>query len=327
MITSEVENVADTDGDSKIPFRVLSLDGGGAKGFYTIGILAEIEAMTGRPICESFDLIFGTSTGAIIAALLARGESIASIRTLYEQHVPTIMKASNTVGRTQALHKLAHEVFQEQTWEIFKTGIGIVATNWNDEMPMIFKASINQAHGSKGSFQPFFGVLVADAIIGSCSAYPFFERHTVKKANGDVVVVADGGFCANNPTLYAIADATAALKHEAESIRVVSLGVGSYPAPSVWKKAGRLFKNYALMRHVPNADFLQKVLGTNTCSMDVLRKILFKQVPTIRISDSFVEPEMATDLLEHDAKKLNRLVQKGRLSFAAHETQLKDFLN
>ena len=61
--------------------------------------------------------------------------------------------------------------------------------------------------------------------------------------------------------------------------------------------------------------------------MDVLRKILFKQVPTIRISDFFVEPEMATDLLEHDALKLNRLVQKGRLSFAAHETQLKEFLN
>ena len=32
----------------------------------------EIEAMLlGRPLCEHFDLIFGTSTGAIIAALLA----------------------------------------------------------------------------------------------------------------------------------------------------------------------------------------------------------------------------------------------------------------
>lgn len=313
--------------NSHNPFRVLSLDGGGAKGFYTIGVLAEIEAMTGRSIYESFDLIFGTSTGAIIAALLARGESIKTIRALYEQHVPTIMKASNTAGRTHALRKLAHEVFNGETCEVFKTGIGIVATNWNEEMPMIFKASINQAHGSKGSFAPFFGVSVADAIIGSCSAYPFFERHTVTKANGDVVVVADGGFCANNPTLYAIADATMALKHDEESLRVVSLGVGSYPAPSIWKKAGRLVKNYALMRHVPNADFLQKVLGTNTCSMDVLRKILFKQVPTIRISDAFVEPEMATDLMEHDPQKLNRLVQKGRLSFATHEAQLEEFLN
>ena len=39
--------------------RVLSLDGGGAKGFYTLGVLKEIEAMVKGPLCESFDLIFG----------------------------------------------------------------------------------------------------------------------------------------------------------------------------------------------------------------------------------------------------------------------------
>jgi len=55
-------------------FRILSLDGGGAKGFYTLGVLNEIEAMMGRqPLCGHFDLIFGTSTGAIIAALLGLG--------------------------------------------------------------------------------------------------------------------------------------------------------------------------------------------------------------------------------------------------------------
>ena len=314
-------------GHGSRPYRILALDGGGAKGFYTIGILAEIEAMTGVPIYKSFDLIFGTSTGAIIAALLARGESLATVRGLYEQHVPTIMKSSNTTSRTRALHKLASEVFKDERYDVFKTAVGIVATNWNEERPMIFKASIGQAHGSKGSFEPFFGVCIADAIIGSCSAYPFFDRHTIKKGNGDIIEVADGGFCANNPTLYAIADATAALGLSQDVLRVVSLGVGSYPEPAIWKRAGRLVRNWALMRHVPNADFLQKVLGTNTCSMDVLRGILFKKVQTIRVNDSFVEPKMATDLMEHDLIKLNRLVQKGRLSFAAHETKLKELLS
>ena len=104
------------------------------------------------------------------------------------------MKAANTAKRTRALQTLANTVFEKQTYAVFKTGIGIVATNWNDERPMIFKASVGQAHASRGSFQPFFGCLVADAVICSCSAYPFFKRHSVTKGNGDVVEIADGGY-------------------------------------------------------------------------------------------------------------------------------------
>ena len=46
------------------PCRILSLDGGGAKGFYTLGVLKELEAMLGEPLHTQFALIFGTSTGA-----------------------------------------------------------------------------------------------------------------------------------------------------------------------------------------------------------------------------------------------------------------------
>jgi patatin-like phospholipase/acyl hydrolase len=315
--------------------RILSLDGGGAKGFYSIGVLDEIEKLTKQPIYQSFNLIFGTSTGAILAALLARGDSVSAIRELYEKHVVVIMKQSGIKRRTKALHELARSVFKNEKYDVFKTGVGIVATNWNDERPIIFKASANQAHGSKGSFEPFFGVSVADAIIGSCSAYPFFSSHKVTKNNGDIIELADGGFCANNPTLYAIADATKALKHPADDLRVISIGVGSYPTPPLWKRVGILCQNWDILLHVlkskllkeiSGVEFLQKILGTNTNSMEILKNILFKNIPSIRISDSFVEPEMATDLLEHDLSKLNRLVQKGRLSFAAHEEKLKQFL-
>lgn len=70
------------------PCRVLSLDGGGAKGFYSLGVLKEIEAMAGRPLYQCFDLIFGTSTGGIIAALLALGYQVDEIHKLYKEHVP-----------------------------------------------------------------------------------------------------------------------------------------------------------------------------------------------------------------------------------------------
>jgi uncharacterized protein len=73
--------VADSSPQPKL-FRVLSLDGGGAKGFYTLGALKEIEALSGCPLHEKFDLVYGTSTGAIIAALLGLGKSADEIESL-----------------------------------------------------------------------------------------------------------------------------------------------------------------------------------------------------------------------------------------------------
>lgn len=308
-------------------FRILSLDGGGAKGFYTLGILDEIEKNIGKPICECFDLIYGTSTGAIIAALLSRGDKVSDVIKLYAESVPAIMKPSSRGRRTAALKELSKRIFGETKVEDFKTAIGIVTTNWKDERPLIFKSLVAQAHGSVGSFVPFFGCRVEDAVISSCSAYPFFQTHTVTKSNGDIVELADGGFCANNPTLYAIADATMALNQGTQNLRAVSLGVGSYPEPSIWKRVKRVCARFDLIRHGFNSDFLQKILGTNTRSMEVLRDILFKGVQTIRINEAFVEPGMATDFLEHDLNKLNRLIQKGRLSFAENEKKLKEFLS
>lgn len=321
-----VDTTISVAGKSK-PYRILSLDGGGAKGFYTLGILDELEKNMGKAIHESFDLIYGTSTGAIIATLLVRGETVDNIIRLYQQHVPTIMKPARPAAKTQALHKLARTVFQDTRIDSFKTAIGIVATNWKEEKPLIFKASVAQAHGSTGSFVPFFGCSVADAVIASCSAYPFFNPHVVTKSNGDIVELGDGGFCANNPTLYAIADATKALNYAHSNLRVLSLGVGSYPEPTLIKKVRRALGGFGIIRHAFNSGFLQKILGTNTCSMEGLRGVLFKDVPTIRISETFAEPTMATDLLEHDLSKLNRLIQKGRSSYALNEVALKGLLS
>src|SRR5665213_768921 len=95
-----------------IACRVLSLDGGGAKGFYTLGVLEELEALSGgRPLFEKFELVFGTSTGAIIAALIALGRSTAEIRALYKKHVPTVMQPKNAKAKSAALEKLAKEIF------------------------------------------------------------------------------------------------------------------------------------------------------------------------------------------------------------------------
>ena len=144
--------------------RVLSLDGGGAKGFYTLGILKEIEGVVGPPLCDRFRLIFGTSTGAIIAGLLGLGYGVDEIHALYKQHVPTIMRQRNRFARTAALKALTKEVFKDLDFDGFRTGVGIVATQWEYERPMIFKTDVAQAHGQKATFKPGFGCKVGDAV-------------------------------------------------------------------------------------------------------------------------------------------------------------------
>lgn len=301
------------------PCRLLSLDGGGAKGFYTLGVLTEMEAMIGRPLCERFDLIFGTSTGAIIAALLALGKRLDEIHALYKEHVPNIMRPASRQERSAALEKAAAAVFGQAKFDEVKTGVGIVATRWELERPMIFKASVAQAHGRHASFRPGFGCFIADAVQASCSAYPFFNRKVVTTGDGDMVELIDGGYCANNPTLYAIADGVMALKRSYADLRVVSVGVGTYPEPkrSTWRR---------LVGRIESVQLLQKTLNINTTSMDQLREVLFKQVATVRINDTFERPEMATDLMEHDLAKLNTLFQRGRESFAKNEARLKELL-
>ena len=301
-------------------YRVLTLDGGGTKGFYTLGVLKEIEGMLDCPLHKRFDLVFGTSTGAIIACLIVLGYKIDDIHDLYKTHVPTVMSKTTAMERTAALRSLATKVFGSKKFDDAMTGIGVVTTRWMTERPMIFKGSVNQAHGRTGTFIPGFGVTIADAVEASCSAYPFFARKFVTTASGDKVELIDGGYCANNPTLFAIADATVALKHDRSNVRVVSVGVGTYPEP----KRGILMR--MAKRYLTSVQLLQKTLEINTQSMDQLREVLFKDIATIRISDTFDRPEMATDLMEHNLDKLNVLRQRGSESFARHEESLRQFL-
>lgn len=193
---------------------------------------------------------------------------------------------------------------------------------------MIFKGDAAQAHGRHSTFVPGFGCTIADAVRASCSAYPFFEKLVIKTGDDSEVEVIDGGYCANNPALYAIADAIKALKKQHSQLRVVSVGVGVYPDPKRWITP----KSIAawVVKHLlgwTSLQLLQKTLDVNTASMEQLRDILFREIAAVRINDTYQQPEMATDLLESDLKKLGMLYQRGRESFSKHEAKLKDLFN
>jgi patatin-like phospholipase/acyl hydrolase len=301
-------------------FRILSLDGGGAKGFYTIGVLKGIEGMLGGGrLDERFDLVFGTSTGSIIAALICLGRSIDEIHDLYREHVVKVMSKWLPGAKSSALTQLASDVFEQKTFQDVRTNIGLVATNWDFRIPTIFKNSVNQAHGDRENFVAGFGCKIGDAVQASCSAFPFFRKKTIITSQGQKMILVDGGYCANNPELYAIADAVAAFGVPLEDIRLVTIGVGEYPAPRRYLSLSYWIGYWFTVR------LLQRVLEINTKSMEQLRKVLFGNVQTVRISQTYAEPEMAADLFEADLDKLDKLYQRGRQSYRDHEAALRAF--
>jgi Patatin-like phospholipase len=106
---------------SPAPRRMLALDGGGIRGVLTLSILKAIEQKVGRPLCEYFDYIAGTSTGAIIASGLAIGMSVDQLITFYRktgtemfQHT-RFLERLNSLYRDGPLQRQLKEVFGEHT--------------------------------------------------------------------------------------------------------------------------------------------------------------------------------------------------------------------
>lgn len=89
------------------PYRVLSLDGGGMRGIYTAAFLERLTCYFARTrnvealdLGKGFDLITGTSAGAIVACALAIGKPLGDVVELYREHGPYIFphRISGTVS-------------------------------------------------------------------------------------------------------------------------------------------------------------------------------------------------------------------------------------
>jgi predicted acylesterase/phospholipase RssA len=204
----------------------------------------------------------------------------------------------------------------------FKMDVGIVVTNCETQRAMIFKTNKDYAHGRTGTFMPWFGCTIADAIQATCSAYPVFQKYRIRTADGRLIDLMDGGYSANNPTLYAIADAASRHDH----IKVVSIGVGVYPRPSPLKalRIGRLLR--MLVKYYPGFQLFESVRNVNARSMEQLQEILFKDIQTVRINNEFSNADMATDFTDFDLRTTELLYGAGRESFAAYEGKLREII-
>jgi predicted acylesterase/phospholipase RssA len=297
-------------------FRILSLDGGGAKGAFTLGVLSELEKQINTSLCDHFNLIYGTSTGAIIAAYLALGFNVQDVYKRYLEIIPRVMSKSSASGRSSALEIAANREFGKHTFSDVRCMLAIVATRCDFHRPIIFKSHATLGHAKNNEFVPGFGLPLVDCLLASSAAAPFFLKknltlNTSPPVSTDCI---DGGFVANNPSLFSLFDATQSLRQDRDKIRLFSVGTGIFPQKQRWTR--HIKKIWLLSDAI---YLLEETLESNANSAEFIRSTLYSDIKTTRINPIFKDIGFSTDLLESNRHILEKMYQCGVQSYIDYQ--------
>ncbi|MGK7906921.1 MAG: patatin-like phospholipase family protein [Synechococcus sp.] len=101
------------EGKADQPHKLLALDGGGIRGIIPLKVLVRMESMLKEALgadnsfrlCQFFDYIAGTSTGAIIAAGLSLGKSAQELLEFYIEVGPQMFEERFILQRVNSLYK------------------------------------------------------------------------------------------------------------------------------------------------------------------------------------------------------------------------------
>jgi patatin-like phospholipase/acyl hydrolase len=214
---------------------ILSIDGGGIRGIIPATFLMEFEKRTGRPICELFDLIAGTSTGGILAVALTLPNSFGKpkysaeqLRSAYFEHGAAIfdrslLRSVTTLGgltrpiySPRALELMLEQYLGDKRLHTALTEILVTAYDMASGTPWFFKTSFAKHHRS-----PADNPLLTQVVRATTAAPTYFPPLMME---GHCLI--DGGVFASNPALCAYAQARNMFPAEKEFL-VVSLGTGS----------------------------------------------------------------------------------------------------
>ena len=208
-------------------FHILALDGGGTRGIYTAQLLAEIERAFETRIKNCFDLIAGTSTGAIIAGAAVSDIPMADIVQLFETEAPHIFRKrwyrtplffskypSEQLAQAIAKHIPAIPLGQ------IAAPLMITSSEITRSEVHIFRSNYG-SHNSQGTPPTNKDVCLRDAILASCAAPTFFPPKSI-----DNLLLADGCLWANNPSTIAATEALSVFRKEARKIQMLSIGTG-----------------------------------------------------------------------------------------------------
>ncbi|MBY5698961.1 patatin-like phospholipase family protein [Rhizobium leguminosarum] len=238
------------------PYRVLCIDGGGMRGIYTAALLekltryyATLRNEEALDIGKGFDLIAGTSTGAILGCAAAIGRPMSSVVKLYEDHGSSIfphrikdgvlsplwraLTKGNSIVRAgdaalqSALRKELQNVTMKQVLDRRGIALSVPAVSMEKHRSWVFKKT------------PKSGVRddnyrLADVCLASSAAPIYRSLAAIRDPDTDFDnfrIFADGGLWANNPVLVAMIDALSCAAPE-QPIEIFSFGNISRPAGS-----------------------------------------------------------------------------------------------
>src|ERR1700693_1946091 len=104
--------------------RLLSLDGGGMRGVFTLEILQRVQNLLrdryknpNLVLADYFNFIGGTSTGAIIAGLLSWGRSVEEIKEFYQRFSSSAFQSARWWGKVRS--KYLADPIRESLRELF----------------------------------------------------------------------------------------------------------------------------------------------------------------------------------------------------------------
>lgn len=224
--------------------NILSLDGGGSKGFVTIEILKNIQKHCGgKPIHEIFDYISGVSTGSVLTILLGVFKmSLDEIERQYKIFSSAIFQRNKAVGISNFILKYGY--YDTQIWETMLQNamgdtllvnsardmdacklsvIGNVTTP--NEMKIFLFRNYNLPASSQSHYDGTVKYKCWEAVRASSAAPGYYEDFKL-----DGFVFHDGGLLANNPTAIALHESRHLWPNVTTNC-IVSIGTGRFQPP------------------------------------------------------------------------------------------------
>jgi hypothetical protein len=216
---------------------ILSIDGGGIRGIIPLSCLVQLEALEGKPSREIFDMIAGTSTGAVIAAGLSIGISARGMLALYRNLAVSAFKPlpfwkvllnlGNHRYSSQFIEKTLTEIGADR--EINSLPIDVLITGKNT----VTSRTDFFVRDNPGNAGQWGELSLKDAVLASTAVPTFFPAHRAT-LRGQTCSWVDGGVgVAGNPCYHAAVEAIhySSGTYPPGNTRMLSFGTGRSPHP------------------------------------------------------------------------------------------------